>query len=230
MGKPKRPQRQETRRKKVSSDRVDLFAASYVQNKYPAIYKEAVQFYDELRLKNPEKLDLRKSIAYRAWIMDQKQNTDVLRGCFDKFQLKVHLMSSDDVSKKAKPLSEADSEVEAVVETLAEGDVVRESPAESDVTETTVETLPEGDVVCESLPALESIVEVAISETLDISTIEPSLEGPLSDELFEEILQGLREDPDLSNIMSSLEEEMLYEEYEMDVHVSDDERLESEFL
>ena len=221
--KPKRPQRQETRRKKISVDRVDLFVASYVKNKYPTIYKEAVQFNDELRLKNPEKLDLRKTIAYRAWINDQKQNTNILHGHFDKFQLKVQLMNSNDVQKKAKPLSEGES----VVETLAEGDVVCESPSEG---ESVVETLAQGDVVCESPAEGESTVEVAMRETLDISTIEPSLEAPVSDELFDQILEGLREDPDLSNIMASLEEEILYEEYGMDVHVSDDERLEHEFL
>ena len=230
MSKPKRPQRQETRRKKISSDRVDLFVASYVQNKYPTIYNEAVQFNDELRLKNPEKLDLRKSITFRAWIKDQKYGTNMLHGQFENFQLKVQLMSTHDVQKNAKLLSEGNSEVEVVVETLAEGDVVCENPAEADVTESTVETQPEGDVVCESPAAIESVLEVATRETTDISTVEPSLETALSDELFEQILEGLRDDPNLSRIMSSIEDEMLYEEYEMDIQVSDDERLENELL
>ena len=221
MSKPNRPKRQETRRKKLSTDRVDLFVASYVQNKYPKIYNEAVQFNDELRVKNPQKLDLRKSINFRAWIKDQKHGTNILHGQFDNFKLKVQLMSSHDVQKNSKLPSEGDSEVEAVV---------CENPPEADVTESTVETQPEGDVVCESPAAIESIIEVATRETMDISTVEPSLEMLLSDELFNQIIEDLREDPNLSRIMSSIEDEMLYEEYEMDIQLSDDERLENELL
>ena len=225
-----RPKRQETRRKKISVDRVDLFVASYVQNKYPTIFTEAVQFNNTLRLRNPKKLDLRKTNAYRVWITEQKENTNILHGHFDKFQLKVRLMNSDDIQIKAKPLSEGDT-VESVVETLAEGDVIEsavetvmcETPGEGDTVESVVETLAEGDVI-------ESTVEAAMRETLDQSTIEPSLEAPISDELFDQILKGLREDPDLANIMSSIEEEMLYDEFGMDICVSDDERLENELL
>ena len=195
-----RPKRQETRRKKIVTDRLDLFIASYVQNKHPAIYTEAEQFYNVLRQRNPNKLDLRKTDAFRVWSVEQKkkeENTNILHGRFNMFELKVPLINIDDIQTKTKPLAEG----EPVVETLAEGDI--EAAA--------VETPGEG-------------------ETMNENTMQPSIEAPISDELFNEIVKSLREDPDLSNMMSSIEEEILYEEYEMDINISDDERLEKELL
>ena len=194
----KRPKRQETRRKKIVTDRIDLFVASYVQNKYPAIYTEAEQFNNTLRQRNPNKLDLRKTDAFRVWAAEQKESTNIIHGRFNRFELKVPLINIEDIQTKAKPLAEGEP---GVVETLDEGDI--EAAA--------VETPGEG-------------------ETMNENTIQPSIEAPISDELFNEILKGLREDPDLSNIISSLEEEMTYNEYEMDIHISDDERLENQLL
>ena len=225
MSKIQRPKRQETRRKKISTDRVDLFVSNYVQNKYPDIYKEASQFYDELRLKNPEKLDLRKSISYRSWLSDQKHN--IIHGNFNKFKLNVQLMNTDDVRKnKTKPLVEGINEVEAVGETLTEGDGVCENPTEASVS---VEILDEGESNLE-VAMHESTLEVAMHETLNLNTTESALEPPLSDELFEQILENLREDPDLFHIIKTVEEEILYQEFGLDVDVSDDERLEYELM
>ena len=213
---PKRPKRQVTRRKKISADRVDLFVASYVQNKYTIIYKEAVQFYNTLRQKNPEKLDLRKSMSYRAWINDQKQNT--IHGQFNNFQLKVHLMNNNDLQAKAKPQSEGVESGVETLETLAEGDVIQPDVEVESVVET-FETLAEGEVesIIETFETLaegevESIIETVVRETLDESILEPTLEAPISNDLYNEILEGLREDADLANIMADIEKDMLYDD------------------
>ena len=155
---------------------------------------------------------MRKSIYYRTWIEDQKQMTNTLHGQFNRFQLNVHLMNNNDVQKKAK--------------SPIEGDVACESPAE---VESTIETLAEGDVARESPAEGESVLETAIRETTDINTTESTLESPVSDEIYNQILNELKADPNLSQIMASIEE-IWYDEYAMEVEVSDDERLEHELI
>ena len=189
---PKRPKRQAARKKKITTDRVDLFAASYVRNKYPAIYKEAVLFHDKLRRCDPEKLDLRKSTSYRVWIKEQ----NIFHGQFNNFQLKIHLMDDDNL--QAKPQSEAVETIENI-ETLAEGDVEVELPVE------TIETQAVGEA--------ESIVEIAVRETLDDNIHLSTLETPIQDNLYDEILKELREDGDIARIMRDIEDDMLFDEY-----------------
>ena len=208
---PKRPKRQVARKKKITADRVDLFVANYVRNKYPIIYKEGVLFHDKLRRGDPEKLDLRKSMSYRAWIKDQ----NIIHGQFNNFQLKVQLMNGDNL--QAKPQSEVFETIETI-ETLAEGDVEVESPVE------TIETLGEGepDVEVESpvetietlaVGEAESTVETAVRETFGENILQSTLETPIPDNLYDEILKELREDEDITRIMRDIEDDMLFDEY-----------------
>ena len=227
---PKRPKRQVARKKKITADRVDLFVANYVRNKYPIIYKEGVLFHDKLRRGDPEKLDLRKSMSYRAWIKDQ----NIIHGQFNNFQLKVQLMNGDNL--QAKPQSEVFETIETI-ETLAEGDVEVESAIET--TETlgegepdvevespveTIETLGEGepDVEVESpvetietlaVGEAESTVETAVRETFGENILQSTLETPIPDNLYDEILKELREDEDITRIMRDIEDDMLFDEY-----------------
>ena len=209
MSKIHRPKSQETRRKKNSADRVDLFVSNYVQNKYPDIYKEASRFYDELHLKTPEKLDLRKSLGYRLWLNDQKHT--VIHGNFNNFKLNVQLMNTDDIRKNnAKPLGE----VEAVAE----------NPTEASVS---VQIQDEGELNLE-VATRNSIIEVATHEAaLEVAM---PLEPPLSDELYEQVIENLREDPYLADIFKTVEEEIAWQELGLDVDISDDERMENELM
>ena len=200
--------RRQLRREKTKSERVDIFVSNYVKHKYPMIHAEAVRFHDTLRQKNPWKLDVKKTCEYRKWISQQVEqvNTQQPHGRFNNFQLKVRLMDSNNIQEKAK---------NPAVETLADGDAKNSS----------VEILAEGD-------AKNSTIETAMRETLAEGTIEPSLEGFIPSELFEQIINELRQDLDLDNIITSIEEQIHYEELDigMNMDISDDDRLEKELL
>ena len=239
--------RRQLRREKVKLERVDRFVSNYVKHKYPMIHAEAVQFNDMLRQKNPWKLDLKKTHEYRKWISQQAEqvNTPQLPGRFNNFQLKVRLMDSNNIQEKAKnssveTLAEGDAK-NSSVETLAEGDAKNSSVeilAEGDAKTSSVETLAEGDAKNSSVEILaegdakNSTIEMAMCETLGEGTIEPSLEGFIPSELFEQIVNELRQDLDLDNIMTSIEEQIHYEEFDigMDIDISNDDRLEMELL
>ena len=216
--KPKRPGRQATRTKKLMTDRVDLFVANYVKNKYATIYKEAVQFHDNLRQTDPEKRDLRKSWFYKAWIKDN----NIIRGQFNNFKLNINLMSGDNLQPKSQSepdveITEApgegelDVEVETI-EMLAEGEAastsettVRETEGELDVEVETIEMLAEGEAV--------STIETTVRETIGENILQPMLEPPIPDNLYNQILNELRADEDICRIMRAIEDDMLVDEW-----------------
>ena len=92
---------------------------------------------------------------------------------------------------------------------LLDGDSIQKKP----------KTLAEG----------EAIVETMDEGTIDI---EPSFEEIIAPELLDEIINDLRQDPDLQNIITDLEDQLAFEELDigMNIELSDDERLEKELL
>ena len=75
-----------------------------------------------------------------------------------------------------------------------------------------------------------SVLESAMCETLNEDTIEPPLEEFISAELYDQVLNELRADPDLARIMASIEEQIQHEELDigMNIDIDIDDRLEKE--
>ena len=90
-------------------------------------------------------------------------------------------------------------------------------------TNTTIEIMDEGDTK-------NSVLESAMCETLNEDTIEPPLEEFISAELYDQVLNELRADPDLARIMASIEEQIQHEELDigMNIDIDIDDRLEKE--
>ena len=77
----------------------------------------------------------------------------------------------------------------------------------------------------ELTPTVETIAE-------GDTNIEPSFEELLSPDVVDEIIKELRQDPDLKDIITELEDQIAFEELEiaMDIEVEDDIRLQGELL
>ena len=69
-------------------------------------------------------------------------------------------------------------------------------------------------------------------ETIAEGDIKPSVGELLSDDLLEEIIKELREDPDIGKIFTDLEDQMVFEELDigMEIELEDDMRLEQELM
>ena len=68
MNKQERVNRRRQLRKVTRSNvRQVLFVADYIQTKYPIIYAQAVQFYNQINRLYPAKNDLRKTGTYKEW-------------------------------------------------------------------------------------------------------------------------------------------------------------------
>ena len=66
-----------------SREREEMFISDYVKHKYPDIHTEAVQVYQLLATKYPNKTDVRKTIEHKAWKIT---NATILHPAFDTQQ------------------------------------------------------------------------------------------------------------------------------------------------
>ena len=180
--------RRKIRREKAKTERLELFVADYVKQKYKNIYNEATEYYNTLRQQNPYKIDLRKAEQYRSWAKHQvghdkqskqhPKHADHEEHRFrDNLQLEIPLMACDSTRTKTTATAETES--------------------------------------------LESLVEEIVAE----GDIEPSLVEEIPDKVLEEIIDDLRQYPELENIFTRVEEW-----YNMDIEISDDDRLEKELM
>ena len=187
--------RRQARKEKVKAERLELFVSDYVKSKYNNIYNEAQQYHDMLRQKNPYKLDLKKTAEYRKWASQQvDEKPQQADEQPQQFRDNFQLkIQLMDSTQKEKPTSTA-------VTVQLMDSIQKEKPTST-------------------AEALETLMEETIAE----GNIQPSLLEEISADLIDEIIEELRQYPELENI---------YEELDigMDVEISDDDRLEKELL
>ena len=196
--------------RKVPGDRTRLesLVADYVQNKYGGIYDEACQFHDMLRELYPYKKDLKKTPEYKVW----RNNT------------------RRDLTRQASPLPLTPDRTEHVyndklqlrIPLLNDVNIMRKS---TETLETSTEETPAVGVV-ESTETLETMVE----ETLTVDVIQASLNEEIPPEMIDKIINELRDEPDLQDIFSSIEEQIQFEQLGMDLEMLEDDLLEKELL
>ena len=80
--------------------------------------------------------------------------------------------------------------------------------------------------VVESTETLETLVE----ETLTVDVIQASLNEEIPPEMIDKIINELRDEPDLQDIFSSIEEQIQFEQLGMDLEMLEDDLLEKELL
>ena len=76
----------------------------------------------------------------------------------------------------------------------------------------------------------ENLLEVATEGITqeETPTFHPSLMEEIPQDIIDKIIKELREDPELKTIMSNIEEDLELEQIDMEVDISDDDRLENE--
>ena len=75
----------------------------------------------------------------------------------------------------------------------------------------------------------ENSLQVAAEEVVqETTTLYPSLHEEIPSEVIDRIIRELREDPELRNIMTDLEQDLEFEQIGMDVDIPEDVRLENE--
>ena len=170
--------KKDKRRQRDYGRRRDSFEMAYVKTKYPKIYDEATEFYNELRELYPTKCDLRKTDQFKVWKSKQeqekgKQDTPEPPPPADNMALKIPLFDTATLT---------------------------------------------------SAQSLQTISEEVLGE----GTIYPSLQEEIPGELIEEVLAELRQDPDLKDLFSTVEED--FEKLGAEIEIPEDTRLEDELI
>ena len=203
------------RRLESARVRENRIITGYIQHMHPEVYREAADFYGELNELYPNKKDLRKTNEYE-WIKTgsgtkqkkfytrrkqyQKKKKDSHR-ITDNMRLCIPLMN------RVETATETPETATGTVETA---ETATETPETT--TETPTETVE---------TATETPIDMSMDEEIHV-VIEPAeFTFPVvSDEMLEDVIKGLREDPDLDQIFdeldiefeeeSPLERELLY--------------------
>ena len=187
------------RREKAQADRLGLFVADYVKHKYKSIYDEAIQYYAMLRHQNPNKIDLKRTEEYRLWAKHQVQQNPGKKDHDEHPQQKDNDEYPQQKDNDEHPQQKDNDEpcfndnLQLQIPLLNLVSTQEKPPA-------TVET-----------QTLETLTEEILGE----DTV-PSLEEELPDKLIKEIIDELKQYPELQNIFTDVEE------FDMDIDISDD--------
>ena len=203
------------RRQYSQEARSAIFIKEYIHVKHQEIYQEAVAFYNHVNNLYPQKGDLRKTQEFKAmklgmtFVAKQRKN---LRQMYlpipttDEHIFTV-ISTTDSTTEQAETFpSTADSTTEQT-ETF---------PSTADSTTEQGETFPsttEPKIMQLRIPLMSphEITTTTVLEENPLTTLcdelQPTLEEEIPEEVYNEILAGLRQDPDLSKLMEEIEKD-----------------------
>ena len=183
------------RRVEASRVREQRIITGYVELKYPDVYKEAANFYNLLNEKYPFKKDLRKTNEYE-WLKAEIPG-EITKKYYKrrkpypsiKQKVSVEINNPIDNMQLIIPLIEPP--------TTSTVQQVEPPPAESNdkVAESQREQADKGET--------SEIIQDTIIEDTEI-IIGPTLNDEIPNDMIEEIINGLRQDPDLNSIFDDM--------------------------
>ena len=156
--------------------RQSMFVQEYIDEKYRGIYDEAINFYNMLNGLHPTKNDLRKTKEFKKWKKSKPTN-----------------LESSTATTTTATISQDNPESSTATTTTAT--TSQDNPESSTATTTTATTSqdnPESSTATTSQDPAQVTVEVL-----------PPLQ--ITDQRITEILQDLRNDPDLDAIFNEIE-------------------------
>ena len=249
MGKTRAQQNRanELRRMEKSKRRQAYFVAEYIQVKYFQLYGEAANFYNALNTLYPNKYDLRKTAEYRSWKM-------AFNGEKLKSKRKPPLYQNIENIAQQQPETEPQSPETEPQSPETEPQSPETEPQSLETEPQSLETEPQSpetepvvysDNMELKIPLLDyqpqtprnstptvttQTVEIITEETLSQSTIENNILNELTAERIDEIINELRQDFELQNIFSEVQQEIELDDEGIDIDIANDIRLENELL
>ena len=235
----RRERKNQLRREQRAKTRQDSLCMEYIRLKYNQIYTEAIESYNALNQKYPNKFDLRKTEEVKTIEpTDFPSPPTPCRLRFgekfiykDNIQLRIPLMCPSALQKTSNtetpttetpttetPNTETPTPETAITEVIQEGSALLE--------------IPEDTIYPSQTPTPETAITEVIQEgsalpEIPEDTIYPSLFNELDQQLIDQIIDELRGDLDFKTIMTSVEEDMSYD-MDIEMDVLDDYTLEKE--
>ena len=191
--------RRQLRKSRHDQKRQNSLITDYIQHKYANVYTEAFHFYERLNNQYPKKLDLRKTEEYRVWKSSVSDTS-----------------AQSQVQEPPNPVS------------------IESSP-------TTVETQPPTKHIYEdnlqlripldryrSLKHTQSTTTQTLTIVDEGSSLQPTLFDELPSDLIDQIIDQLRQDPDLTNMLNDIDELVNSEGMDIDIEIPEYTLLEKE--
>ena len=184
------------RRNESEKVRMERIISGYLKYKHPQIYEEAYSFYNDLNELYPDKKDLRRCNEFE-WL---KTGTDETMRKY--YRRKNYQRKEARTKRTDNMVLNIELMDNTAVENSLSPKVTQETAAE--IPEVTQETAVE-------IPEVTQETAVEIPEVAQEIVVEPPMASnllPVSDEELEEIINSLREDPDLSNFFDNIDYEI----------------------
>ena len=249
----------ELRRVNKSKARQALFITEYFQTKYFELYNEAATFFNALNKMYPTKYDVRKATEFRQWkaCVNGEIRKSRKRTTYLNIEVDETIPQTPDESESLPPQTPAES---SPPQSPAESSPPQspaessppQSPAESSPPQTPAESSPPqspaessppqppveySDTMELRIPLLNYRVPqksqpTVITETIEITqeTEEPLTLDDIPAERIEDIINQLRQDPDLRNIFTDIEQQLEFEHLGMDIDIPEQNLLEDELF
>ena len=238
------------RKAQAHTFRRGTFVADYVQNKYNNVYVEAMQFYDLLNDLYPGKTDLKKTEEYRVW------KNNVTRDLSSYFNLqqapKAAPSSPEPLEQTQQPecvysdsLQAASSSPEPLEQTqqpeCVYSDSLQAASSTPEPLEQTQQTktayndklqlkipLMNSSTILEKSTVTTQTLQTITEETLASGVIEASSEHQIPSDIIDKIIEELREEPELQDIFTLIEQQVDFEHLGTDLEIFEQDLLEKE--
>ena len=226
----KREQKKLARRNLNLKIRQDRFVSAYVRHKHPQAYSEASKWYKQLDEMYPEKKDLRKTLEFLRMTMgvrsynqyyskrknetvekSSKKQAQEKNDIVDNMILKIPLMKmSETILQKASTIK--DDEPNLIITDQEYGAVIEELRNDPDLY--AIYNDLNGEI------ADKNTYQDNILDMSEVQQMEITVENPhenesflnIPNQMYEEIIQELDQDPDLCSIFNDIDVDIEYNE------------------
>ena len=234
----KRQHKNNLRRQQRDEIRQALLIYEYIKVKQPEAYEEAAKFYNYVNQYYPCKKDLRKTDEFKAikagFTSVEKNGTRMyFEQVFHPISIDAQQIEPVQPEEATHPEGEQAEPEAANPEKIMQLRIPLMKPAVftqtiNHITEETIEENPPQPTLNEEIPE-ENPLQTAYDEVLAEPTqLHPTLNEEIPEEIIQKILDELRQDPGLHDVLDEIEQQVEVEQLDMNVDISDDERLEQE--
>ena len=221
--------RRQLRKSRHDQKRQNSLITDYIQHKYSNVYTEAFHFYERLNNQYPKKIDLRKTEEYRVWktsVSDTSTQSQVQE-------------PPNPVSIESSPTT---VETQPPTKPIAQSQVQEPpNPVSIESSPTTVETQSPTKSIYEdnlqlripidryrSLKHTQSTTTQTLTIVDEGFTLQPMLFDEPPSDLIDQIIEELRQDPDLTNILDDFSELVNSEGMDINIEIPEYTLLEKE--
>ena len=238
----------------VSKKRQALFISEYVMVKHFEIYQQAAILYNKINAIHPKKPDLRKSLEFKNWkliesgkpkirphiprhpdqhtvheaifIQQEEISQEIVANIPKKtFQLRIPLLDPEQIDDRLG----IEQVIDEGQQTINQGQQVDEESHDID----NIQPSHQGQQVDEESHDIDNIQpshqgQQVDEESHDIDNIQPSHFGDIPEDIVDDIIRQLREDPLLSELMDNVETEFFPQDLDIGMEIELEDRLEEE--